>query len=263
MNHICTITGASSGIGKACAVSMARRGCSLVLSGRNLTRLEETASKCREFGVAVDIVGGSISDPQVAIELFDKTKGFFDSHDFQPGLGMENLTHQQFAFGEQKETVSPDLSAIFAAGIAATGETLVLPDSIWDETISTNLSGLFFSCREAIRFMLERGGGKIVNVLSISSKTPFPKGAAYVASKFGGLGLSHSLAQEFRSKGIQITAFMPGSVDTPLWDQMEWTPERADMLTADDVAAAIENVIFSGSHGVYDEVVYMPKKGFL
>lgn len=263
MNHICAITGASSGIGKACALLMAERGCSLVLSGRNLSRLEETAKKCREFGVAVEFVAGDVADPALAEAIFLKVLQFYDSEDVQPGLGFEDLTDHKTVLSNSRKNSAPTLSAIFAAGNFGTGNTLELPDLVWNETISANLTGLFFSCREAIRIMKENGGGRIVNVLSISAKQPFAGGAAYVASKFGGLGLTHSLALEYRKQGIQFTAFMPGSVDTPIWDSIEWTPERADMLSSLDVAKAIVNIILSPANGVFDEVVYMPKKGFL
>lgn len=263
MNHICAITGASSGIGQACALVMAEKGCSLVLAGRNLSRLEETASKCREFGVPVEFVAGDVADPKLAESLFEKVGQLFDSGEVQPGLGLEDLTDQKIVLEKHAKGVTPKVSAIFAAGTAGFGDTLELPDLVWSETIAANLTGLFFSCREAIRFMKERGGGRIVNVLSVSSKTPFPKGAAYVASKFGGLGLTHSLSLEFRKQGIQFSAFMPGSVDTPLWDELEWTPERADMLSSKDVASAIADVVLSSAGGVFDEVVFMPQKGFL
>jgi NAD(P)-dependent dehydrogenase (short-subunit alcohol dehydrogenase family) len=111
--------------------------------------------------------------------------------------------------------------------------------------------------------MLETGGGRIINVLSIASLHAFPSSAAYVASKFGALGLTRSLAAEYRDKGIRMTALLPGSTDTPLWKRQAWSPEPSDMLKPADVGAAIADIITSPLEASYDEVVLLPPKGIL
>lgn len=233
---VCVVTGASSGIGRAVAKECATRGASLVISGRNQERLASAKQECENKGAFVHEIVGDVSDSKHCADLFSAAT--------------------DIAREEQ-------IAAVFAAGYASFGPTLESKDAAWHNTIASTLTGLFFSCRAAIKVMLPRGGGRIVNVLSIAAKMPFPGGAAYVAAKHGGLGLTAALSQEFRSQGIQLTAFMPGSVDTPLWDSMSSAPERSDMLSADEVADAIANIIFSNSKGTFDEVVYMPRKGFL
>jgi hypothetical protein len=71
------------------------------------------------------------------------------------------------------------------------------------------------------------------------------------------------MANEYRAANIFLTAFVPGSVDTPLWDGMDWMPEKADMLAAKDVASVIADIVTSSLSGVFDEVVFMPNKGVL
>lgn len=249
MRQVCVVTGASSGIGRATAIELARRGVALVLSGRHLGRLEETGEKCRESGVAGHAVPGDIADSNYCDELVAAAVDLADSGGVSVGAPDRN------------EKVS--LAAVFAAGTAAFGPTHEFPDLAWKNTMEANLTGLFYCCRSMIRAMRDRGGGRIVNVISIAAKQPFPQSAAYVATKYGALGMTHSLANEYRSEGIYLTAFVPGSVDTPLWQGMNWTPERADMLTAEDVAKAIANIVTAETNGVYDEVVFMPKKGVL
>ncbi|MCW5947508.1 MAG: SDR family oxidoreductase [Fimbriimonadales bacterium] len=249
MRRICVVTGASSGIGRECAIELSKRDVSVVLSGRNESRLEEAAKKCRGAGVIAKAVAGSIANPEYCQQLFDEA--------------VEMMSTGGRAAGVAPEGEPVELCAIFAAGTASFGPTVEYPPLAWQNTIEANLTGLFFCCQSAIRAMLSSGGGRVVNVLSIAAKQPFPQSSAYVASKFGALGLTHSLANEYRKDGIFLTAFIPGSVDTPLWEGMDWTPERTDMLTATDVARAIVDIVTAETHGVYDEVVFMPKKGIL
>jgi short-subunit dehydrogenase len=199
-----------------------------VLSGRNEGRLAEISEQCNQ----ARWVSGDVSDPEVAQKLFD-------------------------ALPEGR------IGAVFAAGVAEFGNTVTFENHKWREAIDSNLNALYFCCKSAVSAMLVKGGGRIVNVLSIASLHPFPQSAAYVASKAGALGLTRSLQAEFRSQGIDITAFIPGSTATELWDKQQWSPNPADMIEPDDVARAIVDVLLSESSGVFDEVVYMPKRGIL
>ena len=222
------VTGASSGIGKATALELHARGAALVLSGRNEQRLSEVA---QQAGNSRNI-RGDVSSPEICSKLF---------------------------------ATIPEgpLAAVFAAGNAEFGPTLDFTREQWQASIDANLTGLFNCCQAAIKAMLPRGGGKIVAVLSIAAKYAFPQSAAYVASKTGALGLIHSLQSEFRAQGIALTAFMPGSTDTELWDRQGWSPDRSDMISPQDVARAIADIVLTDSSGVFDEVVFMPKKGIL
>lgn len=222
------VTGASSGIGRAVARELHRREIETVLSGRNEERLQAASENCGNCRWVI----GDVSDPNVTQKLFD-------------------------ALPEGR------IGAVFAAGVADFGPTLTFETEKWDNTIAANLSALYHCCKSAIGVMLARGGGRIVNVLSIAATHPFPQSAAYVASKAGALGLTRSLQAEFRSQGIDITAFIPGSTSTELWDRQQWAPNPADMIAPEDVARAIVDILLSESSGVYDEVVYMPKRGIL
>lgn len=224
----CVVTGASSGIGAEVARALARSDVKLILSGRSEERLSAIS---QELGA--EFISGNVADPQ----------------------------HSQALFARVQDSES--VAAVFAAGVAKIAPTLEQSLQDWKEHIDTNLSGMYYCCRAAIECMLPRGGGKIVNVLSVASRVSFANGAAYVASKHGGLGLTRALSDEFRKSGIIFTAFMPGSVDTPLWDSMSWRPNAADMLTCADVGNAIAQIVLSTAGGVYDEVLYMPPKGFL
>lgn len=221
------VSGASSGIGKAVALELHRRGVSLVLSGRDESRLQAVS----KLTGTSPFVAGDIANPNIAAELFARA---------QDG----------------------PIAAVFAAGASEFGPTLEFPNDAWQASIDANLTGLFNCCRAAIAAMLP-GGGRIVNVLSIAAVHPFPNSAAYVATKAGALGLTRSLQSEFRVQGVYLTAFIPGSTATELWDHQEWSPEPNEMMQPDDVAGAICDIVLAEGSGVYDEVRFMPHKGIL
>jgi len=100
------------------------------------------------------------------------------------------------------------------AGIGIFRPVAELSFEDWKRTIDTNLSGVFYCCREAVPRMRRGGGGSIVNISSLAGKNPFAGGAAYNASKFGLNGFSEALMLDHRQDKIRVTYIMPGSVAT-------------------------------------------------
>jgi 3-oxoacyl-[acyl-carrier protein] reductase len=109
----------------------------------------------------------------------------------------------------------------------------------WDETIQTNLSGVFYCCREAIPLLRQRGGGYIFNISSLAGVNPFAGGSAYNASKFGLNGFSEAMMQDVRHDGIRVSYIMPGSVDTDFAAAPGSKPRASWKLTGDDIAKAV------------------------
>jgi 3-oxoacyl-[acyl-carrier protein] reductase len=109
----------------------------------------------------------------------------------------------------------------------------------WDETIQTNLSGVFYCCREAIPLLRKRGGGYIFNISSLAGVNPFAGGSAYNASKFGLNGFSEAMMQDIRHDGIRVSYIMPGSVDTDFAAAPGSKPSASWKLTGDDIAKAV------------------------
>lgn len=108
----------------------------------------------------------------------------------------------------------------------------------WRDTLDTNLSAVFFTCRAAVPVMRERGGGWIINISSLAGKHPFAGGGAYCASKAGLNALTESLMQDVRRDGIRVSCVLPGSVNTR-FSGNEPTPAADWKLAADDVAQLI------------------------
>ena len=110
----------------------------------------------------------------------------------------------------------------------------------WDRMLATNLSGVFYCCREAIPLMRQRGGGYIFNISSLAGVNPFAGGSAYNASKFGLNGFSEAMMQDVRYDGIRVSYIMPGSVATEFGapSGSTKTPESWK-LSGEDVAKAV------------------------
>jgi 3-oxoacyl-[acyl-carrier protein] reductase len=109
----------------------------------------------------------------------------------------------------------------------------------WDTTIQTNLSAVFYCCREAVPLMRKRGGGYIFNISSLAGVNPMATGSAYNASKFGLNGFSEAMMQDVRYDGIRVSYLMPGSVDTDFAAAPGSKARQAWKLTGEDVAKAV------------------------
>ncbi|MGH9450043.1 MAG: SDR family oxidoreductase [Terriglobia bacterium] len=109
----------------------------------------------------------------------------------------------------------------------------------WDTVIGTNLSGVFYCCREVIPLMRQQGSGYIFNISSLAGVNAFPGGSAYNASKFGLNGFSEAMMQEIRYDGIRVSYIMPGSVATDFAAAPGSKPRDSWKLTGEDVAKAV------------------------
>jgi NADP-dependent 3-hydroxy acid dehydrogenase YdfG len=125
------------------------------------------------------------------------------------------------------------------AGIGIFSPVADLSFEAWRETLETNLSGVFYCCREVVPRMRKTGGGSIINISSLAGKNPLAGGAAYNASKFGLNGFSEALMLDHRKDKIRVTYVMPGSVDTdfsPRKEKSDWKIAPEDIA---DVVCAV------------------------
>ena len=205
---VAVVTGSTKGIGRAIAAALVAEGAHTIVSSRSAAEAERTAAALSAAGPG-----------QAA------------------GLACDVRDHDQvrrlMAFAAERFGGLDIL--VNNAGIGGRGNVADLDPAAWRATIDTNLTGVFYCCREAIPPLRARGGGYIINVSSLAGINAFPGLAAYNASKFGLNGFSEALFQEVRSDGIRVSYVMPGSVATPSRD-----PARKGWaLEAEDVAAAV------------------------
>ena len=234
-DQVAIITGAGSGIGRAVAVALAQAGAKVVLAARTKQNLDTAANEITKSGGTALVIPTDVGNEQQVEALVAKTKSSFGYIDI----------------------------LVTSAGGAVFGPLLESRTEDWDTMININLRGTYLCCKHAVREMIPRGRGHILNVLSIASTHILPGSTGYTASKFGALGLTKVIAAEVRSLGIKVTAVIPGAVDTPLWDNSGSTLDRGKMLSSNDVANAMLSII-TQPPGIYtDEIVLMPPLGVL
>ena len=230
------VTGASSGIGRATALLLATDGHALVLTARREGELRKLGEACLAGGAsAVSVVAGDLTDPDLAPQLADAAR--------QCGEGEVVLVNN--------------------AGTAAFGTFHEQPVQTAASMVEVGLVAAMRATHALLPLMLEGAGGIVVNVVSVASTHAFGGAEAYCATKAGLLAFSRSLALDYRSKGVRVTALMPGATDTPLWDKTPLHPDRGDMLPPQAVAETIKMVIDAPRDRAFDEIVLLPPKGIL
>lgn len=205
---LAVVTGASRGIGRATVLELARRGCDVALLGRPSPALETAASEARALGVEARAFACDVAyEEQVA----RAAAAVLD------------------AMGTPRVVVNN-------AGIVRRGRAVHETEvATWDEVVAVNLRGPFLVARVFLPAMLAAGRGRLVQVASISATIGSPGAASYAASKWGLVGLTKSLAEELRDRGLQAVAVLPGSVDTDMLVGSGFEPR----MTARDVAGLI------------------------
>lgn len=237
LNHRALITGASSGIGKATALSFAKAGIDLVLVSRNQSRLEAVAAEAMQSGVEVQVCPVDLAAiAQVKAEI-----------------------------SRIAERHGPINILINSAGIGYTGSLLETSLEDWQQVLTLNVTSVLQCIQAVLPGMRDRHSGTIVNVASIAAYQAFPNWGAYNVSKAGLLALSKTLAAEERSNGIRVVTISPGAVNTALWDTdfVHADFDRAKMLTPETVAESILHTVLLPTQAVIEELTLMPSAGAL
>jgi 3-oxoacyl-[acyl-carrier protein] reductase len=133
----------------------------------------------------------------------------------------------------------------------------------FDEVIDINLTGYFLAVREVLPSMYERKQGAVVQMLSIASTKAFAGGAAYIASKFGALGLTNSLREEARKHNVKVIAILPGATETPLWGVEEREKFHERMMQPEDIALTVVQLLDQPDRMLTEEIVLRPIGGDL
>jgi NAD(P)-dependent dehydrogenase (short-subunit alcohol dehydrogenase family) len=186
------VTGASSGIGRATALQLARPGARLVLASRSAQALGEVERDCAGQGASVLVLPTDVSDPAAVEALFAAAVDRFGRVD----------------------------AVVHSAAVVAYGRLQDVPDEVYDHALEVNLLGTVRVCRTALRLFGDQSGGRLVVVGSLLGKIATPYMSSYVAGKWGVHGLVRTLRIEARrTPGIHVSLVSPGSVDTPVYAQ--------------------------------------------
>jgi 3-oxoacyl-[acyl-carrier protein] reductase len=187
-NRIALVTGASRGIGRACALELAKAGAKVALAARQTDKLEEVAAEIRAGGGEAFVVPLDLS-AQESIK--------------------EGIARVAKEFGRIDMLVNN-------AGVTKDGLALRMKADDWNFVLQTNLTGAFFCIQQVISPMMRERWGRIVNISSVVGEAGNAGQANYVASKAGLIGLTKSLAQELGSRNITVNAVAPGFIETAM-----------------------------------------------
>ncbi len=229
------VTGASSGIGEACAIAFVEKGAKVALAARRAERLSALVGRLESLGGEALAVTTDVTSESDVDNLFARAVERFGTVDV----------------------------LINNAGIADSTPVDEMPLELWHQVIETNLTSAFLCSRAAFRVMKGKGRGRILNIGSISARVPRQNSPAYAASKWGLDGLTRSLAIDGREFNIAASIFHPGIVATEIAPGAVKLP---DDLTADpkDIADVIIHMCDIPDHlNFYEGMVVQNKIPFL
>jgi NAD(P)-dependent dehydrogenase (short-subunit alcohol dehydrogenase family) len=224
------VTGGTRGIGLAIARALLDAGANVAICGRSQSGIARAVRELEGKGEAR--VSGFIADVR---------------HREQVTAFIEHVSHE---FGRLDILVNN-------AGVGIFRPVAELSFEDWHTVVDTNLSGVFYCCREALPLMMRGGGGSVFNISSLAGRNPFAGGAAYNASKFGLNGFSEAMMLDHRNDNIRVTYIMPGSVAT----EFSSGASSADWKIApEDVADIVMAVLRMPSRTLISRVEVRPSK---
>ncbi len=226
-DQVVVVTGAGYGIGRAIALAFGREGAHVALAGRSTAKLEDTA---------VAIGAGA------PLPLVMPT----DLRDDDAIANLIGTTHRHFG----RLDVLVNNSGI--AGPTALARDIAIAD--WEETLRVNLTGAFLCAKHASTHMIAAKRGAIVNIASVAGRIGYPLRTPYAASKWGMIGLSHSLAAELGPHGIRVNAVLPGTTEGERIERVVAARAEAEGRTADEVRDRFTRDIPLGRMVTADEV---------
>jgi 3-oxoacyl-[acyl-carrier protein] reductase len=213
-NRTALVTGASRGIGLACARALAESGARVILAARDRAKLEEASAQI----------------PNSAWVELD----------------LSSQDSIKAAFAQAAKDAKIDI-LVNNAAITKDGLALRMKKDDWDAVIATNLTGAFLAIQQVLHGMMKERWGRIINISSIVGETGNPGQSNYVASKAGLIGLTKSLAQEMASRNITVNAIAPGFIETDMTAGLSEDLKSAMLAhiplkrfgRAEDIAAAV------------------------
>jgi NAD(P)-dependent dehydrogenase (short-subunit alcohol dehydrogenase family) len=228
------ITGASRGIGLAIARALADERCNLILTSRDEKTLEKISRELSRRKIRIVTNACDVRDPYSVDDLFRTIRRQFRRLDIlinNAGIAHANLPVDK------------------------------LPYPVWKDVLATNLDGTFLVTQAALALIPR--GGTIVNNLSIAATRVFAGSAAYNASKHAALGLTDTLREELRPKGIRVIGLLPGATDTDIWKTLWPQAPRKKMMSSETVAKIVVESIVLPPQATVEKLEILPTSGTL
>lgn len=232
--RVALITGASRGIGLAIARALAKEGCTLILTARDEKKLSQVSRELARQKIRILAQSCDVRDPYSVDDFFRTIRGNFRALDIlinNAGIAHANLPVEN------------------------------LPYPVWKDVFATNVDGTFLVTQAALGRM--KRGSTIVNNLSIAATRVFAGSSAYNASKHAALGLTNTLREELRPRGIRVIGLLPGATDTDIWKTLWPQAPRKKMMSPETVAKAVVETILLPSNATVENLEILPTIGTL
>lgn len=232
-DDVALVTGAGRGIGRAIALALARQGAHVVAAARSADQIGSVAKEIIAGGGAATAIPVDIADERSVAALFQ---------DVRERLGRLDVL-------------------VNNAGLGLYGPVRDFPVEEFDRVTAVNLRGTFLCCQQAMRLMVPRRAGYIINISSVVGFKGYPNQAAYTASKHGVMGLTKSLAVEAQESGIRVSAILPGGVDTEMAGQARPDLDRSILIQPEDIARTVLYLLSLSGRAHVDQICVRRRTG--
>lgn len=235
---IAVVTGGSRGIGRAISITLAKSGADVVvIYAGNKQKAEDTVAEIEQLGRRSLALQVDVSQSDQVNTAFKEIISSFGSIDI----------------------------LVNNAGITRDNLAMRLKEEDWDQVIDTNLKGVFLCSKAAIRPMMKRRQGKIINISSVVAVAGNPGQANYCAAKAGVIGLTKSMAKELASRQITVNAIAPGFIDTDMTEVLSEELKQQILAgiplgrlgSAQDVAEAVRFLASEGANYITGQTLHI------
>lgn len=207
---VAIITGGGTGIGRGIGRAFTKAGAKLVLAARRKEHLDSAAEEMRAIGGDATVIPTDVTDEKQVANLFERTISTYGHLDI----------------------------LVNNSGVFDGGPIEELTAETWRKVMEVNLTGVFLCTREAFKIMKDQGGGRIINIGSISAQMARMHSTPYTTTKHGLVGLTKASALEGRAHGISVGCLHPGNTLTELRQASTELKDAEPMMSSDDIAIA-------------------------
>ena len=225
-DKVAIVTGASRGIGRVIALSLAAAGARVALAARTKTQLEEVQAEIEVLGGIAAIFPTDMLQEMDIVRLVQNTAAHFGRLDI----------------------------LVNNAGIGIFGPLVDSRTEDWDRIMSINARGTYIACREAISHLRQSPPTFIVNISSVVGVKGYVNQSAYAASKHAVMGLTKSLAREVQADGIRVHVVCPGGVDTGLVGDARPDLDRSVLMGTQEIADIVLFLVTRRGNAVIDQI---------
>ena len=232
-NKIIWVTGASTGIGKAIAKKFSSKGCTVVITARSKSRLDDIVNEIKLTGREASAFVCDVSSERSVFSTAKKIQEKYGTIDL----------------------------LINNAGATVFKSFLDTATKDYDDVIDTNLKGPFLCMKAVLPQMIKKKTGSIINILSVAANTTFENSSVYSASKAGMQAMASCIRKEVRKHNIKICNIYPGAVETDMWDIKARQQFRNRMMTPANIGEIVFDVYNKPERLMIEDLVVRPVRG--